>query len=74
LANYKLDLTGYECPAPLIHVKSALQHMKQGDKVSIIITQESCFTDILDFAKRKQYTVSQAEQKNGGYIITIEKK
>ncbi len=71
--NHELDLTGYNCPLPVLKTKKFLAVIEIGDIVKIITTDPASKADLADFCvKTGHILLEQFEEKNT--IFTLIKK
>lgn len=45
--DYRLDLTTYRCPLPLLMTKRALATLQQGDRLFISLSNDAAVNDIV---------------------------
>ena len=69
----RLDLTGLNCPLPILKTKKFLSSVESGFMVKVITTDPSSEKDIQDFCKKTGHEL--IEQSNiDSVIISIIKK
>lgn len=70
---HKIDLSGLNCPQPVLHTKKYLAPLNSGEQVTIITTDPDSVKDLQIFCeKTKNIFVSQTIEQNT--IITIIEK
>ncbi|STY63982.1 SirA-like protein [Mannheimia haemolytica] len=73
--QYVLDLTGYACPLPLLMAKKAMNDLKKGDSLEILLNQQSSLTILNCLPKSKVGFVSYKRLKMWGTdLFCIERK
>ncbi len=65
--QYVLDLTGYACPLPLLMAKKAMNNLKKGDSLEILLNQQSSLTDFELLAKEQGWLCELQAVENVGY-------
>lgn len=69
----EIDCLGDFCPVPMIKIKQGLTNMESGDSM-LVITDHSCVhQNVIDFFKKKKFTIESEEVINGVWEITITK-
>lgn len=56
---YKLDLTTYRCPLPLLMTKKALTQLQQGDELVIELNSLSAVQDFKLLCEQYQYQLQE---------------
>ena len=69
----EIDCLGEICPIPIIKIKEQLKSMKSGDCIKIITDHSCTQQSIIDFFKRKNYSITIDEVINGVWEIFINK-
>lgn len=58
MSVYKLDLTHFLCPLPLLMTKKALTQLAAGDELHLYLNQQTSFVDLQLFCQDKGYLLS----------------
>ena len=66
----KLDLSGLNCPLPILKTKKFLAQIDSGEKVEILTTDPASLLDLQDFCKKTGNILIKQQQKDN-LIITI---
>ena len=70
-----LDLSGEVCPVPLVKSRRAMDKMKSGDTLEIIVTREDSRVNIVMAAKELGMEIRKiGKDKVGKWHIVIRKK
>lgn len=70
-----LDLSGEVCPVPLVKSRRAMDKMRSGEILEIIIASENSKVNITLAAKELGNKIKRIEKdENGKWHITIQKK
>ena len=68
-----LDVTGLNCPMPLLKAKRALNAMAAGQLLRVLATDSGSQRDFRVFAEQSGHTLLQSEENNGVYTYLLEK-
>lgn len=60
--KYSLDLTSYSCPLPLLMTKKAMNDLKKGDSLLVLLNKQSCLADFELLAKEHHCLIDITEQ------------
>ncbi len=69
----EVDAKGLPCPQPVIKTKTALETLNQGEKVKVIVDNETAVKNIQKFANSQGHKVISVEKVNSDFVITVEK-
>lgn len=70
--QYSLDLTSYACPLPLLMAKKAMNDLKKGDSLDILLNKQSSLADFELLAKEQHWQFeSQVQAVENRVIFTI---
>ncbi|MEG9544631.1 sulfurtransferase TusA family protein [Mannheimia sp. HC-2023] len=67
--KYSLDLTGYSCPLPLLMTKKAMNDLKKGDSLELVLNQQSSLTDFELLAQEQNWQFEIIEQAVENRVI-----
>lgn len=67
--KYSLDLTSYACPLPLLMAKKAMNDLKKGDSLAILLNQQSSLADFELLAQEYHWQIKTIEQAVENQII-----
>ncbi|HGO5856626.1 TPA: sulfurtransferase TusA family protein [Mannheimia haemolytica] len=68
--QYVLDLTGYACPLPLLMAKKAMNDLKKGDSLEILLNQQSSLSDF-ELLATEQGWLCELQAVENRVIFTI---
>ncbi len=69
----EVDARGLPCPQPVLKTKAALDEVSEGDKVLVIVDNETACENVKKFANAQGHTILSIEKKNGDIFIKIQK-
>ena len=72
-ADIALDLSGLNCPLPLLKTKQALNKMRPGQTVSVVATDTGSERDFQVFAEQSGNRLLSKEQQAGSFYYLIQK-
>ena len=67
----EIDCLGEMCPIPIIKIKNQLKIMVPSDSFKVITDHSCVLQSVLDFFKKKKFTVKSDEVINGVWEIII---
>ncbi len=68
---YELNLTGLNCPLPILKTKKFLANLEAGAQIKIITTDPASLTDLQDFCTKTGHKLITQNKENNNTIITI---
>ncbi|MFA9500754.1 sulfurtransferase TusA family protein [Mannheimia sp. E30BD] len=68
--KYSLDLTGYSCPLPLFMAKKAMNDLKKGDSLDVLLNKQSSLADFELLAKEQGW-LCEIQAVGNRVIFTI---
>lgn len=68
-----IDLSGLECPIPVIRTKKKLAEMESGQVLCVICTDPLSKIDLPVFATRANYDLFESYSNDGKYFFKIRK-
>lgn len=69
--DQELDLSGLNCPLPILKAKKAIKSLVQGNVIHIITTDPGSLKDFEAFAKQTGNELLDAEEGDGEYHFLI---
>jgi NADPH-dependent 2,4-dienoyl-CoA reductase/sulfur reductase-like enzyme/peroxiredoxin family protein/rhodanese-related sulfurtransferase/TusA-related sulfurtransferase len=69
----EIDVSGLQCPGPLMSMYKAVSAAKEGERVRIISTEAGFASDAENWCKTNGHTLVSLMSEGGRYIATIEK-
>ena len=69
----EVNAKGLPCPQPVIKTKEALESVKQGEKIKVILDNEASFRNVQKFVNAQKHKIVSVEKNENEYIIIIEK-
>lgn len=72
--NYELDLSGDNCPLPLLKTKKFLSQLDVGAVLTILTTDPSSTQDLKDFCNKTGHIMLKQWQSNNKLYHKIQKQ
>ncbi|MEM7078127.1 MAG: sulfurtransferase TusA family protein [Pseudomonadota bacterium] len=69
-----LDVTGLNCPMPLLKAKKALNEMAPAERVRVLATDPGSVRDFDVFARQSGNALLESGEENGVYFYVLQKK
>jgi tRNA 2-thiouridine synthesizing protein A len=69
-----LDLTGLNCPLPILRAKKALAPLNSGDVIELICTDPATSTDFADFCDRTGNSLISHWREEEKFYFLIQKR
>ena len=69
----KLDVSGLNCPMPILQTKKALKDLNSGDVLRIIATDPGSVRDFETFAKQTGNELLESIEEGGNFIYRLRK-
>ncbi len=69
----EIDVKGLPCPQPVIKTKEALESIKDGEKIKVILDNETSLKNVQKFVNAQGHKIVSLEEKDGIYTLVIEK-
>lgn len=69
----ELDVTGLNCPMPLLKAKRALNGMQSGEQLRVLATDAGSVRDFRVFCEQSGHRLLASEEADGVYIHLLEK-
>ncbi len=70
----ELDVTGLNCPMPLLKAKKAINEMAGGQKIKVLATDPGSVRDFEVFAKQSGHQLLDSGLIDGVYYYYLQKK
>lgn len=72
-ADIELDLSGLQCPMPLLKAKLALNSLSSKEILKVIATDPGSEKDFQLFAKQSDNTILEFQKNESAYFYWIQK-
>ena len=69
----EIDLSGLNCPLPILRTKKALAAMESGKVLRVVATDPGAAKDFDVFARQTGHTLLQSEEDKGHYYFLLRK-
>jgi tRNA 2-thiouridine synthesizing protein A len=70
----ELDVTGLNCPMPLLKAKKALNEMQAQQQLRVVATDPGSVKDFEVFARQSGHLLLESTETNGRYSYLLQKK
>jgi tRNA 2-thiouridine synthesizing protein A len=70
----ELDLSGLDCPMPLLKAKKALNEMQPGELLRVIATDPGSVRDFEVFSRQSGHQLVESVVKDGEFRYLLRKK
>lgn len=70
----ELDVTGLNCPMPLLKAKKALNEMQAQQQLRVVATDPGSVRDFEVFARQSGHLLLESTEANGRYSYLLKKK
>ncbi|MCX8514676.1 MAG: sulfurtransferase TusA family protein [Burkholderiales bacterium] len=70
----RLDLTGLNCPLPVLKTKKMLSNVETGAQIKVITTDPASMKDLQDFCKKTGHKLIEQKNQNGVIHTIIERQ
>lgn len=71
--NSEIDLSGLNCPLPILRTKKALAALASGKVLRVIATDPGAVKDFEVFARQTGHALLQSQEENGKYYFLFRK-
>ncbi len=68
-----IDISGYNCPIPLLRTKKALAGMSPGQLLRVVSTDPGSEIDFRVYTEKAGHALVTVEERDGSYIFLIRK-
>ena len=72
--TYNLDLSGLECPLPILKTKKKLNEILSGDIINIVCTDPGSQRDFEAFARQTGHQLLESKNDNNFFQFKLKKK
>jgi tRNA 2-thiouridine synthesizing protein A len=69
----ELDVTGLDCPMPLLKAKRALNAMVVGQRLKVLATDQGSVRDFQVFARQSGHSLLASDEADGVYTHLLQK-
>ena len=69
----EIDVSGLQCPGPLMSMYKAVSTLNEGERVRIISTEAGFANDVENWCRTNGHTLVSLMSEGGKYIATVEK-
>lgn len=69
----RLDVTGLNCPMPLLKAKQALNALQPGDHLEVVATDPGSVRDFEVFSAQSGHPLLDSREEGGRYYYLLEK-
>jgi len=69
-----LDVTGLNCPMPLLKAKQALNAMAAAQRLKVVATDPGSVRDFQVFSEQSGHQLLESRQEGDTYIYVLQKK
>lgn len=69
--NKTVDARGLACPLPVVNAKKAVQEMKAGGVLAVLVDNEIAVQNLLKFAKQKGFEAVGEKKEDKAYQVVI---
>jgi len=69
----EIDLSGLNCPMPILRTKAEFAKMEQGDIIKIVVTHPESLKEFPTFAKQMGHQLVDLIERDDEYIYYIKK-
>ncbi|PZP43902.1 MAG: CoA-disulfide reductase [Pseudopedobacter saltans] len=73
VASIQIDACGLQCPGPIMKLKDAYQKIKNGQSLSIVVTDPGFVEDVQGWSKMMGASVEHIDRDNGKFQVIIKK-
>ncbi|MQY51698.1 sulfurtransferase TusA family protein [Rhodocyclus tenuis] len=72
--NRELDVTGLNCPLPILRTKKALAEMDSGQVLRVLATDHGAPRDFEAFARQTGNHLESSTEENGVFVFLFRRK
>jgi len=73
IPDVELDVSGYNCPIPLLRTKKALSGMAAGTLLRVVSTDPGSEIDFRVYTEKTGHRLVSFEERAGAFVFLIEK-
>ena len=71
--DIEIDVSGYNCPIPLLRTKKALSSMAEGQILRVVSTDPGSEIDFRVYTEKAGHALLSVEERDGAYVFLIRK-
>lgn len=71
--HVEIDVSGYNCPIPLLRTKKALSAMSPGEHLRVVSTDPGSEIDFRVYTEKAGHALLDFEERDGAYVFVIRK-
>ncbi|YCT45994.1 DsrE/DsrF/DrsH-like family protein [Staphylococcus pseudintermedius] len=69
----KIDLSGLQCPGPILNVSKAMQSMSEGEQIEVNVSDFGFYSDVQSWVKQTGHQLIRLNQDNQGVHAVLQK-
>ncbi|EPC7166871.1 DsrE/DsrF/DrsH-like family protein [Staphylococcus pseudintermedius] len=69
----KIDLSGLQCPGPILNVSKAMQNMSEGEQIEVNVSDFGFYSDVQSWVKQTGHQLIRLNQDNQGVHAVLQK-
>ena len=73
MAEHDLDVSGYQCPLPVLKAARKLRDMASGEVLRLVATDPAASIDIAHFCGEQGHELLSEDHRDGALVFTIRK-
>ena len=73
MADHDLDVSGYQCPLPVLKAARKMRSLASGDVLRLLATDPAASIDVAHFCAEQGHELLSEEQIDGALLFTIRK-
>jgi len=73
MAHHDLDVTGLNCPLPILKAKKLMKSLDSGDTLEVLSTDSGSVKDFGSFCKATGNTLLEQDETEGVYRFLLQK-
>lgn len=73
LVHLEIDVSGYNCPIPLLRTKKALSGMAAGQVLRVVSTDPGSEIDFRVYTEKAGHALLEVVEREGAYVFLIRK-
>ena len=73
MAHHDLDVTGLNCPLPILKAKKLMKSLNSGDTLEVLSTDSGSVKDFGSFCKATGNTLLEQDETEGVYRFLLQK-
>jgi tRNA 2-thiouridine synthesizing protein A len=71
--HFEIDVSGYNCPIPLLRTKKTLSGMAGGQVLRVVSTDPGSEIDFRVYTEKAGHALLACEERDGAYVFVIRK-